>query len=84
MPQFGQAGGFKISIYGREENPPHFHVLKGKLAIARFKIKDFGSLDPHNIRGKKLKEIKIYWRENKVLMLAFFCTLNPKLCASQN
>lgn len=83
MPQFSTeaVAGYKIFIYGapREENPPHFHVVK-KNENARFTIRDFVAISPNGIRSKDLRIIKIYWEEHKEMMLEFFCSLNPKLC----
>lgn len=88
MPQFRKVEieGFRIFIYGapNEENPPHFHLVKNGETICRFKIKNFKPLDNCKLRGKKLKEIKKYWRKHKKAMLAYFCKLNPKLCESRD
>ena len=87
MPRFGtfEIQGHSMYIYGapREENPPHFHLVKNGETICRYGILDFRNLDNVCVSSKVENDIKWYWSSHKENMLKYFCQINPKLCESQ-
>lgn len=87
MPRFGnfETKGHKIYIYGspREENPPHFHLVKNRDTVCRYGIKDFKNLDGSKVPQNIEKAVNFYWQAHKENMLTYFCQINPKLCESR-
>ncbi|WP_186742397.1 DUF4160 domain-containing protein [Spirosoma utsteinense] len=78
MASYQLSKHIRVSITGREHNPPHVHVYFGG-KVARVCIQDGSLLSGDPMPARVSATVLTYIAKNKIALLQTWKTLNPQL-----
>lgn len=76
MPTIHRGDGWKITMYYRDHEPPHFHIVTRDNREAQIRIEDL-TVMIGDVPSKTVREAAVWASKNKSILLAKWTEFHP-------